>query len=59
MVIVGLKGGLGNQLFQYAAAKNIALENQTELLIDEITGFKEDPYNRSFALFDFLFPPFC
>jgi hypothetical protein len=53
MVIVGLKGGLGNQLFQYAAAKNIALENQTELLIDEITGFKEDPYNRSFALFDF------
>jgi len=53
MVIIGLKGGLGNQLFQYAAAKQIANYNETELLIDEITGFQNDPYSRSFGLSDF------
>lgn len=53
MVIVGLKGGIGNQLFQYAAAKQIANYNKTELLIDKVTGFQNDPYNRSFSLSDF------
>ena len=53
MVIVKLKGGLGNQLFQYAAAKNIAVGNQTELLIDNISGFQRDPYKRSYALMNF------
>ena len=53
MIIVKLKGGLGNQLFQYAAAKNLAIINQTELLIDSSSGFSNDPYKRSFALLDF------
>jgi hypothetical protein len=53
MVIIKLKGGLGNQLFQYAAAKSIARNNQTEVLIDAETGFKGDPYKRSFALMNF------
>ena len=53
MVIIKLMGGLGNQLFQYAAAKNIALKNNTELFIDSITGFKDDQFNRFYALNNF------
>lgn len=53
MIIVKLKGGLGNQLFQYAAAKNLAIINQTKLLIDSSSGFSNDPYKRSFALLNF------
>ncbi len=40
MIIVKLMGGLGNQMFQYAAAKSVALRNESELLID--TSFLED-----------------
>ena len=35
-------GGLGNQLFQYAAAKNLALQNNRDLYVDYITGFWTD-----------------
>jgi hypothetical protein len=34
MVIVQLMGGLGNQLFQYAAGRALALRGQTELELD-------------------------
>lgn len=34
MVIVQLKGGLGNQLFQYAVGRRIAYERGTELKLD-------------------------
>ena len=34
MVIIQLTGGLGNQLFQYAFAKKIALSNQSEVFLD-------------------------
>lgn len=34
MIIIKLKGGLGNQMFQYAFAKIIARKNNTQLLID-------------------------
>jgi len=37
-----LCGGLGNQLFQYAAAKNLSLENNRDLYIDYGTGFWTD-----------------
>ena len=43
-------GGLGNQLFQYAAAKNLSLINDRELHIDSITGFWTD--FRDFCRFD-------
>jgi hypothetical protein len=46
MVILKLKGGLGNQLFQYAAARQIASNNGVELIIDSISGFKRDPFRR-------------
>jgi len=49
-ITIILKGGLGNQLFQYAAAKNIAEKNGAKLYIDAQTGFNGDPFKRSFSL---------
>src|SRR5690349_8561175 len=34
MIIIKLKGGLGNQMFQYAAAKALALHNNTQTKLD-------------------------
>lgn len=34
MIITNLMGGLGNQMFQYAAAKHLSIINNTELRID-------------------------
>lgn len=34
MIITRLEGGLGNQLFQYAAGRNLALKHGTELRLD-------------------------
>lgn len=39
MIIVKIIGGLGNQLFQYALGRHLALLNQTELKLD-ITAFE-------------------
>ncbi|BEI38377.1 alpha-1,2-fucosyltransferase [Polynucleobacter sp. HIN8] len=50
-LIVRLKGGLGNQLFCYAAARRLAWANQAELVIDNLTGFQYDhQYQRKYAL---------
>lgn len=38
----GSKGGLGNQLYCYAAAKRLAIKNNTELIVDDVSGFKRD-----------------
>ena len=51
VVICRLRGGLGNQLFEYAAARRIALKNNAELVLDTETGFKRDrKYRRRFEL---------
>jgi len=34
MIVVRLKGGLGNQMFQYALGRVLSLKNNTELLLD-------------------------
>lgn len=50
-IVVRLFGGLGNQLFIYAAARRMALINHAELLIDDVSGFSEDyVYKRYFQL---------
>ncbi len=50
-VIVRIKGGLGNQLFCYAAARRLALANKAELAIDDVTGFARDiQYRRKYML---------
>jgi len=53
-VICILKGGLGNQLFTYAAAKRLAIYNNAELVIDVSSGFIRDyKYKRKFMLMPF------
>ena len=50
-LIVRLKGGLGNQMFQYAAARALAIRNNMELVLDNISGFIRDKvYRRTFQL---------
>jgi hypothetical protein len=49
-LIVRLKGGLGNQLFQYAAARGIAERNGAPLYLDAHTGFASDAFARHFRL---------
>jgi hypothetical protein len=51
MVIARIFGGLGNQLFIYAAARSLALRWNTELQLDTVSGFEEDVlFHRSFML---------
>lgn len=52
MVVVRLKGGLGNQLFGYSAARRLALVNNTELVIDDVTGFVRDRQYRRWYMLD-------
>lgn len=53
-LIVILKGGIGNQLFIYAAAKRLALVNNAELVLDDKSGFEKDHiYKRKFQLHHF------
>ena len=41
MIIIQLKGGLGNQMFQYALYKEL-LSRGKEVKIDDVTGFVDD-----------------
>lgn len=53
-LIVRLVGGLGNQMFGYAAALRLARVNGAELVIDAASGFANDiTYRRSYALAPF------
>ena len=49
MVISNILGGLGNQMFQYAAGRALALRNKTELRLD-ISGFKNYALHQGFEL---------
>ncbi|MDG4595652.1 MAG: alpha-1,2-fucosyltransferase [Candidatus Contendobacter sp.] len=56
-IIARIKGGLGNQLFCYAAARRLALVNNAELVIDNVTGFVRDrQYRRQYMLDRFHIP---
>ena len=56
-VLIRIKGGLGNQLFCYAAARRLALANNAELAIDDVTGFARDRhYRRQYMLDRFSIP---
>ncbi len=42
MIVVKLQGGLGNQMFQYAAAKRLAVQHNTDVVLD-LRWFDEIP----------------
>src|SRR5476649_2828572 len=48
MIVTRLIGGLGNQLFQYAVGRALALKHRTDLRLD-VTQFETDPL-RTYAL---------
>jgi len=51
MIVTKLQGGLGNQMFQYAIGKQIAIRNNTELVLDT-THFNYDR-KRTYELHKF------
>ena len=57
ILTVRIKGGLGNQLFIYAAARRLALKNNAELVIDAVSGFiRDQTYQRHYGLDHFSIP---
>jgi len=51
MIVTKLQGGLGNQMFQYAIGKQIAMRNNTELVLD--TTFYNYDRKRTYELHKF------
>jgi hypothetical protein len=50
-IITRIKGGLGNQLFCYAAARRLAVVNNVPLKLDIVSGFKWDSqFKRKYLL---------
>lgn len=50
-IYVYLNGGIGNQMFQYAMARVLALRTGAELVLDTWSGFVRDhQYHRSYEL---------
>lgn len=50
-LISNIFGGIGNQLFSYAAARRLAIFNNAELVLDNLSGFANDTkYQRHFQL---------
>lgn len=60
-VIVQLDGGLGNQLFQYAFARHLAILNNAKLLLDSTTCYSYDSLGtgRAFMLRAFSIDTKC
>lgn len=50
MITVRLMGGLGNQMFQYAFGRRLALETGTNVRFDLKNGFRNDPHRRQVKL---------
>lgn len=54
MIVIILAGGLGNQMFEYAAARAMSLRVGTDLVLNTRMGFERDKvYHRVFALDSF------
>lgn len=57
IIIPRIFGGIGNQLFCYSAARRLALVNNAELAIDNVSGFAYDyKYKRDYQLSHFNIP---
>ena len=55
-IISRIFGGLGNQLFCYAAARRLALANNVDLVLDDVSGFTYDKYQQIYQLDHFNIP---
>lgn len=49
-IVVRLMGGLGNQMFQYAFGRRLALESGREVRFDVKNGFRRDVFGRKLAM---------
>lgn len=47
---VKLRGGLGNQLFQYATGRSLAIKNKIRYLVFNTDSYKNESLNRTFGL---------
>jgi len=57
MIIARVLGGLGNQLFSFAASRRLALVSDTDLVLDAVSGFNYDfVYQRHYQLDHFNIP---
>jgi len=53
-IIARVYGGIGNQLFIYASSRRLAYINNAELVLDNVTGFRQDyEYKRTYQLDNF------
>lgn len=50
MIIIRLKGGLGNTLFQYLAGLSLSEKLCSKVYFDCVTGFRKDKYGRELEL---------
>ena len=56
-IVSRIFGGIGNQLFCYAAARRLAIVCNAELVIDDVSGFAYDElYQRNYQLDNFSIP---
>jgi hypothetical protein len=53
MVIPRILGGLGNQLFVYAAARRLSIVNNVPIKLDVLSAYEKDPFKRKFSLHHF------
>ena len=50
---IKFEGGLGNQIFQYAAARNLCIQNNIPYLLLNTDSYIDQPLNRKFSLVNF------
>lgn len=56
-IILRVSGGMGNQIFSYAAARRLSIITDSELVIDNVSGFLYDyKYTRQYQLDKFNIP---
>jgi len=55
MIVLKIKGGLGNQLFQYATGRALSIKLNTELKLD-LTFFDDPKYSMTYRLHRFNLP---
>lgn len=53
-IIIILKGGFGNQLFQFMFGEYLKIKYEVDIFFEDSDGFKDDPYKRSPRVLNFF-----